>query len=80
MKILFIGDIVGKSGRDIVSSLLYGIKEEYRIDLTIASGIKNENTVYTIAEGDALFCAVVIDVDEEKKKPVGIRRIQIRPE
>ncbi len=38
MRILFIGDIVGKSGRDIVSSLLYSLKNEYKIDLTIANG------------------------------------------
>ncbi len=38
MKILFIGDIVGKSGRDIVSSLLYSMKKEYGIDLVIANG------------------------------------------
>ena len=38
MNILFIGDIVGKSGRDIVSSLLFSLKQEYDIDLTIANG------------------------------------------
>ena len=38
MKILFIGDIVGKSGRDIVSSLLCSIKKENNIDLVIANG------------------------------------------
>lgn len=37
MRILFIGDIVGKSGRDIVSSLLYSLKVEYNIDLVIAN-------------------------------------------
>ena len=37
MKILFLGDIVGKSGRDIVSSLLYGLKKEYGSDLVIAN-------------------------------------------
>ncbi len=35
MKLLFIGDIVGKSGRDIVSSTLSSIREEY--DLVIAN-------------------------------------------
>ena len=38
MKVLFIGDIVGKSGRDIVSSLLYSIKKENNIDIVIANG------------------------------------------
>ena len=36
MKILFIGDIVGKSGREIVSSTLSSIKEDY--DIIIANG------------------------------------------
>ena len=35
MKILFIGDIVGKSGRDIVSSTLSSIRKDY--DLVIAN-------------------------------------------
>ena len=38
MKILFIGDIVGKSGRDIVSSLLNCLKQQYEPDLIIANG------------------------------------------
>lgn len=38
MNILFIGDIVGKSGRDIVSSLLCSLKKEHNIDLVIANG------------------------------------------
>ena len=38
MKILFIGDITGKSGRDIVSSLLYSLKKEYSVDIVIANG------------------------------------------
>lgn len=38
MRILFIGDIVGKSGRDIVSSLLYSLKKQYQVDLVIANG------------------------------------------
>ena len=37
MRILFIGDIVGKSGRDIVSSLLYSLKKDNNIDLVIAN-------------------------------------------
>lgn len=38
MRILFIGDIVGKSGRDCVSSLLYTLKIDNDIDLVIANG------------------------------------------
>lgn len=38
MRILFIGDIMGRSGRDAVFELLPEIKEEYNIDYTIANG------------------------------------------
>lgn len=38
MNILFIGDIMGRSGRDAVFELLPEIKEEYNIDYTIANG------------------------------------------
>ena len=38
MKILFIGDIVGKSGRQIVADSLPKIRDEYEIDFVIANG------------------------------------------
>ncbi|HZJ86757.1 MAG TPA: TIGR00282 family metallophosphoesterase [Erysipelothrix sp.] len=38
MRILFIGDIVGSSGRQVVADLLSSIKEEYKIDFVIANG------------------------------------------
>lgn len=38
MKVLFIGDIYGKSGREIVSKHLSSLKREYNIDLVIANG------------------------------------------
>lgn len=38
MRILFIGDIVGSSGRQIVADLLSSIKNEYEIDFVIANG------------------------------------------
>lgn len=43
MNILFIGDIVGKSGRGAVYARLPFLKEKYQIDLTIANG---ENTAH----------------------------------
>ena len=49
------------------------------VEETIRSNIKKEATRYTIAEGPSIFCGVLIDIDEEKKKPVNIQRIQIRP-
>src|SRR5687767_14371589 len=37
MKILAIGDIIGKIGRKIIKNYLEKIKQEYQIDLTIAN-------------------------------------------
>ena len=38
MKILSIGDIVGRPGRQIVHKLLGSLREEYGIDFVIANG------------------------------------------
>jgi 2',3'-cyclic-nucleotide 2'-phosphodiesterase len=38
MRILFIGDIVGKPGRQAIDEMLRGVIEEYRIEFTIANG------------------------------------------
>jgi metallophosphoesterase (TIGR00282 family) len=38
MKILAIGDIVGRPGRQIVHKLLGGLREQYGIDMVIANG------------------------------------------
>lgn len=38
MKIIFIGDIVGKPGREAVKEFLPGLKQEYKPDLVIANG------------------------------------------
>lgn len=43
MRILFIGDIVGKTGRAVVKKLLPSLKEQHQIDFTIANG---ENTTH----------------------------------
>ncbi len=38
MNLLFIGDVVGKSGCDFIKKNLYKIKKEYEIDVTIING------------------------------------------
>lgn len=38
MKILFLGDVVGKVGRDIVNTKLSFLKEKYSVDFTIVNG------------------------------------------
>ena len=49
------------------------------INESILANINHEKTHYSIAEGDAIFCGVIIDIDEKLKKPISIERIQIRP-
>ena len=36
--LLFIGDVVGKSGCDFLSEKIYGIKKENDIDITVING------------------------------------------
>src|SRR5574337_1793608 len=38
MRILFIGDVIGKPGREIVASVLQRLTDEQQIDLVIANG------------------------------------------
>lgn len=38
MKILFIGDIVGRSGCEAAKKVLHSIQKEYKVDFTIANG------------------------------------------
>lgn len=38
MKLLFIGDVVGKPGRSLIGSLLPSLKKEYELDFGIANG------------------------------------------
>ncbi len=38
MKVLFIGDIIGKPGRKVVSSKVPELREEYGIDMVVANG------------------------------------------
>lgn len=49
------------------------------ISESILANIKKEKTHYSIAEGDAIFCGVIIEIDNKLKKPVSIERIQVRP-
>jgi len=38
MKVLFLGDIVGKKGREVIRDLLSNLKEKYHVDFVIANG------------------------------------------
>lgn len=49
------------------------------IDEVIKNRIDNEATRFTVAEGEAQLCAVVIDIDTDKAQATSITRIQIRP-
>lgn len=54
--ILFVGDIIGKPGLDIVQTWLPGIIQKYRADLIIANGENaSDGKGITAKEGKALF-------------------------
>ena len=38
MRILFVGDVVGRPGREAVQALLPGLRDELRVDLTVVNG------------------------------------------
>ena len=38
MRILFIGDIIGKPGREAVPALVPGLRGEYDVDMVVANG------------------------------------------
>ena len=38
MRILLIGDVIGKPGRSAVQRLLHGLRREYKLDLVVANG------------------------------------------
>lgn len=60
MKILFIGDIVGKPGRQAVTALVPELKEEFAIDLVIANGENAAGGVgITRDTAQDIFCAGV---------------------
>ena len=52
MRILLIGDIIGKPGRYALQKLLPGIRREYRVDLVVANG---ENGVLEQFELNGVF-------------------------
>jgi len=60
MKILFVGDVVGRLGRRTLQALLPALKQETEADLVVANG---ENAAggrgLTLATADELFAAGV---------------------
>lgn len=60
MKLLFVGDIVGKDGSDFFAEKIYGIKKEYGIDVTVVNGENSaQGNGITRASADFLFsCGV----------------------
>ena len=49
------------------------------IQETIDRLIYNENTRFTVAKGPAIFCGLLISLNEETKKAEKVKRIQLRP-
>lgn len=38
MRILFLGDVVGRTGRDVVTSRLPGLVQDWKLDLVVVNG------------------------------------------
>lgn len=62
MNLLFIGDVVGKSGCDFIRKNLFKIKKEYDIDITIANGENSApgNGITKASADELLSCGVDI--------------------
>ena len=58
MRILFLGDIVGRAGRELVESSLPGLRERLRLDLAVVNG-ENASHGFGLAPAmaDSLFAA-----------------------
>ena len=50
MRILFVGDVVGRAGRTAVSELLPGMIRDWSLDLVVVNG---ENSAGEFSEGNA---------------------------
>ncbi len=61
MNILFIGDIMGRTGRDAIFELLPEVKEEYNIDYTIANGENASGGLGMNRNGYEELCRAGID-------------------
>ncbi len=61
MNILFIGDIMGRTGRDAVFEMLPEIKDEYNIDYTIANGENASGGLGMNRNGYEELCRAGID-------------------
>ena len=55
MKILFIGDVVGENGQDLLAKALPELKSEHKPDITIVNGENSHKSGTGITENDARF-------------------------
>lgn len=49
------------------------------VDEILTRFTTDEKTRFTVAQGDGIFCAVMVEIDEVTKQATHIERIQIRP-
>ena len=49
------------------------------IDEMIDNIIKHKETRFTVADGDAMLCGAIIEIDKNTKRAINIERVQIRP-
>lgn len=61
MNILFIGDIMGRCGRNALFETLWNIKDEYNIDYTVANGENASGGLGMNAKGYEELCRAGVD-------------------
>ena len=75
MNLLFIGDVVGKSGCEFLMKNLYKIKKEYNIDVTIANGensARGNGITKASAEDLLSFGVDITTLSEERKRQISL--------
>ena len=55
MKVLFIGDVVGENGQDLLAKALPQLKSQHKPDVTIVNGENSHKSGTGITEKDARF-------------------------
>ena len=55
MKILFIGDVVGENGQDLLAKAMPQLKSQHKPDVTIVNGENSHKSGTGITENDARF-------------------------
>ena len=62
MRLLFLGDVVGRAGRAAISDRLPGLREEWKLDFVVVNGENASNGAGLTGEHAKLLLAAGADV------------------